>query len=50
MALDPSTPGRISGDGILRCLRFGYAHYIERLMVLGGVLFLSRIRPDAVYR
>ncbi|MEM1127967.1 MAG: cryptochrome/photolyase family protein [Bacteroidota bacterium] len=37
-------------DAIHRCLRYGYAHHIERLMVLGGVLFLARIHPQAVYR
>ncbi|MEM1042805.1 MAG: cryptochrome/photolyase family protein [Bacteroidota bacterium] len=37
-------------DAIRRCLDLAYAHHIERLMVLGGVLFLSRIHPDAVYR
>jgi deoxyribodipyrimidine photolyase-related protein len=37
-------------DVIRRVLRTGYANHIERLMVLGGALFLSRVHPRAVYR
>lgn len=37
-------------DAIRRALTFGYVHHIERLMVLGGLLFLLRIHPDAVYQ
>jgi deoxyribodipyrimidine photolyase-related protein len=31
-------------------LRYGYNHHIERLMVLGNVMLLSKIHPDEVYR
>lgn len=34
---------------IRRVLDTGYAHHIERLMVLGNALLLERVRPDAVY-
>ena len=34
---------------ISRVLDTGYAHHIERLMVLGNVMALLRIHPDAVY-
>ena len=37
-------------DAIKRCNDLAYAHHIERLMVLGGALFLTRIHPDEVYR
>ena len=37
-------------DVVPRVLRTGYANHIERLMVLGGALFLSRIHPREVYR
>ena len=37
-------------DVIPRVLRTGYANHIERLMVLGGALFLTRVHPRAVYR
>ena len=32
-----------------RVLETGYAHHIERLMVLGNAMCLLRIHPDAVY-
>lgn len=35
---------------ISRLLKTGYNHHIERLMVLGNFLFLSRTHPDAVYQ
>ena len=37
-------------DVIQRVLRTGYCHHIERLMVLGGFMFLCEIDPDDVYR
>ena len=37
-------------DTIQRVLATGYCHHIERLMVLGGFMFLCEIDPDAVYR
>lgn len=35
---------------IRRVLDTGYCHHIERLMVLGGFMFLCELKPDAVYR
>ena len=37
-------------DVIRRLLKTGYAHHIERLMVLGGFMFLCEFDPDDVYR
>ncbi|MEM9707259.1 MAG: cryptochrome/photolyase family protein [Pseudomonadota bacterium] len=37
-------------DVINRVLETGYCHHIERLMVLGGFMFLCEIDPDDVYR
>lgn len=37
-------------DVIGRVLETGYCHHIERLMVLGGFMFLCEIHPDAIYR
>ncbi|MCH2076040.1 MAG: cryptochrome/photolyase family protein [Rhodobacteraceae bacterium] len=37
-------------DTIHRILKTGYCHHIERLMVLGGFMFLCEIDPDDVYR
>lgn len=37
-------------DTIQRVLKTGYCHHIERLMVIGGFMFLCEIRPDDVYR
>lgn len=37
-------------DTIKRILRTGYCHHIERLMVLGGFMFLCEIRPNEIYR
>lgn len=38
-------------DGVIRkVLRTGYAHHIERMMVLGSFMFLCEFDPDDVYR
>ena len=37
-------------DAIRRTLATGYCHHIERLMVLGGFMFLCEIDPDDIYR
>lgn len=37
-------------DSIRKVVRDGYAHHIERLMVLGNIMLLSEIHPDEVYR
>ncbi len=37
-------------DVIRRLLQTGYCHHIERLMVLGGFMFLCEIDPDEIYR
>ncbi|MEL6898934.1 MAG: cryptochrome/photolyase family protein, partial [Planctomycetota bacterium] len=37
-------------DTISRLLDTGYCHHIERLMVLGGLMFLCEIDPDDIYR
>ncbi|WP_419189723.1 cryptochrome/photolyase family protein [Stieleria marina] len=37
-------------DAIRRILDTGYCHHIERLMVLGGFMFLCEIDPDDIYR
>ncbi|MEM9910004.1 MAG: cryptochrome/photolyase family protein [Pseudomonadota bacterium] len=37
-------------DVIGRVLQTGYCHHIERLMVLGGFMFLCEIDPNDVYR
>ncbi|MEL6992749.1 MAG: FAD-binding domain-containing protein, partial [Pseudomonadota bacterium] len=36
-------------DAIGRILKTGYCHHIERLMVLGGFMFLCEFDPDDVY-
>lgn len=36
-------------DTIQRILKTGYCHHIERLMVLGGFMFLCEFHPDEVY-
>lgn len=36
-------------DTIRRTLATGYCHHIERLMILGGFMFLCEIDPDDVY-
>jgi deoxyribodipyrimidine photolyase-related protein len=37
-------------ETIERILRTGYSHHIERLMVLGGFMFLCEIQPREIYR
>lgn len=37
-------------DIIVRVLDTGYCHHIERLMLLGGFMFLCEIDPDEIYR
>ena len=37
-------------DTISRVLDTAYCHHIERLMVLGGFMFLCEIDPDDIYR
>ena len=37
-------------DTIQRILKTGYCHHIERLMVLGGFMFLCEFDPDQIYR
>ena len=37
-------------DVIRRVLDTGYCHHIERLMILGGFMFLCEIDPDEIYR
>ncbi|MEM9289771.1 MAG: cryptochrome/photolyase family protein, partial [Pseudomonadota bacterium] len=37
-------------DTIHRVLKTGYCHHIERLMVLGGFMFLCEFDPDDIYR
>ena len=37
-------------DVIRRILATGYCHHIERLMVLGGFMFLCEFNPDEIYR
>lgn len=47
---DASTGIAPIDDTIERLLRTGYCHHIERLMVLGGFMFLCEIDPDEIYR
>ncbi len=37
-------------ETIRRVLETGYCHHIERLMVIGGFMFLCEIEPEDVYR
>lgn len=37
-------------DTIQRIRQTGYCHHIERLMVLGGFMFLCEIKPTEIYR
>lgn len=47
---DGSTGIEPIDNTIQRLLKTGYCHHIERLMVLGGFMFLCEIEPDAIYR
>ena len=46
---DGSTGVAPIDDTIQRILKTGYCHHIERLMVLGGFMFLCEIDPDDIY-
>ena len=37
-------------DAIKKSVKFGYAHHIERLMILSNLMLLCRIHPQNVYR
>ena len=37
-------------DTIKKCLNSGYAHHIERLMILGNMMLLIGIKPNSVYK
>ena len=37
-------------DVILKVLRHGYCHHIERLMILGNFMLLCEFDPDTVYQ
>ncbi|HWH15629.1 MAG TPA: hypothetical protein VNT51_12865, partial [Miltoncostaeaceae bacterium] len=45
---DPSQP--VLADALDRLRRYGYTHHIERLMLLGAYMLLSRHRPREVFR
>jgi deoxyribodipyrimidine photolyase-related protein len=37
-------------DTIKKCLKTGYAHHIERLMILGNLMLLIGIKPNSTYK
>ncbi len=37
-------------DALTKTLKFGYAHHIERLMVIGCLMLLSQVHPREVHR
>jgi deoxyribodipyrimidine photolyase-related protein len=37
-------------DSLRKSLKFGYAHHIERLMVIGCLMLLSQVHPREVHR
>jgi len=37
-------------DVIQKARDFGYAHHIERLMIMGNIMLISDIHPDEVYK
>ena len=47
---DASTNLTPVDNTISRCLKYGYSHHIERLMILGNIMILSRFDPDSVYK
>jgi len=47
---DGSTGIKPVDDVIQRVLDTGYCHHIERLMVLGGFMFLCEIEPKQIYK
>lgn len=47
---DASTGITPLDDVITRVLQTGYCHHIERLMVVGGFLFLCEVHPHAIYQ
>jgi len=47
---DASTGLEPIDNTIERILETGYCHHIERLMVIGGFLFLCEIDPDDIYK
>ena len=50
-SLYTASTGVLPVDGVIRRVyRNGFAHHIERLMVLGNFMLLSGIHPDDVYR
>ena len=46
---DASTGIEPVDNAIRRVIKTGYCHHIERLMVLGGFMFLCEIHPDQIY-
>lgn len=36
-------------DAIKKCLNYGYAHHIDRLMILSNIMLLSEIEPKQVH-
>ena len=36
-------------DAVTKTLETGYAHHIERLMIIGNLLFVCEIHPDDIY-
>lgn len=46
---DGTTPFEYINNIIEKCLEYGYAHHIERLMYLGNMMLLTEIKPTHVY-
>ena len=47
---DASTGIAPLDDAIMATQRFGYTHHINRLMVISGIMNMSRIHPDEIFR